>query len=114
MVSPFCLSDAIIHSIKYASRMSTQVDNVVIQAGYPLYHHVFFITENGAWAVIQQGMNTSDRTARRYHWLSKHVCDLILEPHDAIVGHVVRDRVLNMATQESEYCRRLPTDLFYL
>jgi len=43
--------------LKYVSRMSAKVDNTAIQAGYPLYHHTFFITENGKWAVIQQGIN---------------------------------------------------------
>jgi len=54
--------------LRYASRMSAKVDNTALQAGYPLYHHAFFLTEDGKWAVVQQGMSTKDRTARRYHW----------------------------------------------
>ena len=105
------LSDAKIQSLKYSSRISAKVDNVAIQAGYPLYHHAFFVTEDGDWAVIQQGMNTKDRTARRYHWLSKHVRNLIVEPHDAIVCNVVRGRVFNMTSRASEECRKISTDL---
>ena len=44
------------------------MDNSAIQSGYPLYHHAFFFNEDGEWAVIQQGMNVEDKTARRYHW----------------------------------------------
>jgi hypothetical protein len=105
------LSDDTISTLKYASRISAKVDNVAIQAGYPLYHHAFFIIEDGAWAVIQQGMNTDDRTARRYHWLSQHVTDFIIEPHDAIVGPVVRGRVLDMTAKVSADCRNTLTDI---
>src|SRR5512138_3273595 len=53
----------------YASRTAAKVDSAAVQDGYQLYHHVFFFTAAGEWAVVQQGMNGSDRTARRYHWL---------------------------------------------
>ncbi|TET28749.1 MAG: DUF763 domain-containing protein [Candidatus Bathyarchaeum sp.] len=39
------------------------------KSGYPLYHHAFFVTERGEWAVVQQGINTDDNSARRYHML---------------------------------------------
>jgi hypothetical protein len=105
------LSDTTIRSLQYSSRISAKVDNVAIQAGYPLYHHAFFIAEDGNWVVIQQGMNTEDRTARRYHWLSKHVHDFIVEPHDVIVGQMVRERVLDMTAKVSEDCRRILPDI---
>jgi len=66
----FGLSTHSIRKLRHASRMAAKVDNTAIQAGYPLYHHAFLFTEDGKWAVIQQGMNVKDRTARRYHWLS--------------------------------------------
>ena len=95
----------------YASRMSAKVDNTAIQAGYPLYHHAFFITEDGDWAVIQQGMNVRDRTARRYHWLSDGVESFVVEPHEAIVGNLRRKLVLDMTAMRSEGCRRVSVDL---
>jgi len=107
----FNFSTQQIHSLKYASRMSAKVDNSAIQAGYPLYHHTFFVAENGRWVVIQQGMNTEDKTARRYHWLSDHVKSFVNEPHDAIVCDVVKANVLNMTAKESEESRKISTDL---
>lgn len=89
----FGFSTAKIESLKYASRMSAKVDNAAIQAGYPLYHHAFFVTEKSAWAVVQQGMNVEDRTARRYHWLSEHVEQFVVEPHNAIVGDAKEKRL---------------------
>ena len=97
--------------LRYASRMSAKVDNTAIQAGYPLYHHAFFVTEHGKWAVVQQGMNVKDRTARRYHWLSENVKNFVVEPHDAVVGDVKRDVVLDMTARESEGCRKTSTDI---
>lgn len=97
--------------LRYASRMSAKVDNTAIQAGYSLYHHAFFVTEQGKWAVVQQGMSIEDRTARRYHWLSENVKKFVVEPHDAIVGDVKRKVALNMTAKESEDCQKTSIDI---
>jgi hypothetical protein len=107
----FNLSTSKIEDLQYASRMSAKVDNTAIQAGYPLYHHAFFVTENGKWAVIQQGMNINDKTARRYHWLSNRVENFVVEPHNAIVGDVKRPIVLDMTAKESGECRKTCVDI---
>ncbi|MCW4016706.1 MAG: DUF763 domain-containing protein [Candidatus Bathyarchaeota archaeon] len=95
----------------YASKMSAKVDTTAVQAGYPLYHHAFFVTEHGEWAVVQQGLNTENRSARRYHWLSENVKDFVVEPHDAVVGDIKHDVVLDMTAQASEGCRKTSTDI---
>ena len=100
-----------ISRLRYASRMSAKVDNTAIQTGYPLYHHAFFVAENGKWAVVQQGMSLKDRTARRYHWLSDKAKNFVVEPHSAIVGDVKREVVLDMTSRESEGCRKISVDL---
>jgi len=107
----FGLSTSRIGELKYASRMSCKVDNAAVQAGYPLYHHAFFVTEDGRWAVVQQGMCVWDRTARRYHWLSENVQNFVLEPHNAIVGDAVREVALDMTARESLGCQKVSVDL---
>jgi len=107
----FGFSSEKIQNLQYASKMSAKVDNTAIQAGYPLYHHAFFLAEDGKWAVIQQGMCPQDRTARRYHWLSDNAKNFVVEPHDAIVGDVKRDIVLDMTAKESESCRKTSVDI---
>lgn len=99
------LSSSKVDLLKYASRMAAKVDNAVIQCGYPLYHHTIFYSEEGSWAIVQQGMNTKNRRARRYHWLSTNVRSFVVEPHTAIVCDQVHRHVLNMAAKESEECR---------
>jgi len=107
----FSLSTGAIERLRYSSRLSAKVDNTAIQAGYPLYHHAFFMTEDGKWAVVQQGMSLKDRTARRYHWLSNNVRRFVVEPHNAIVGDVRREIVLDMTARESDGCRERSVDV---
>jgi len=105
------LSTGRIEELKYASRMSAKIDNSAIQDGYHLYHHAFFLTEDGRWAVIQQGMNIDNHTARRYHWFSEKLKDFVVEPHTAIVSEKRSLLALNMTAQESEGCRKASVDI---
>jgi hypothetical protein len=107
----FGFSDDRINALRYSSKMSAKVDNAAIQARYQLYHHAFFMSEEGKWAVVQQGMCPEDRTARRYHWLSTSVKSFVVEPHKAIVGDARRQVVLDMTAKQSEECRKTSVDL---
>jgi len=107
----FGLTTGRIESLQYASRMAAKVDNAAIQAGYQLYHHAFLLSKEGNWAVIQQGMCASDRTARRYHWLSDGLESYFVTPHSAIVGDSKRDFALDMTAIESEGCRKASVDI---
>jgi len=88
----------------YASRMSAKVDNAAVQDGFQLYHHSFFLTIEGDWCVVQQGMNDDTAMARRYHWLSAGVESYVNEPHAAICGEPRRD-VLNLVAADSAEVR---------
>jgi hypothetical protein len=68
------------------SRLTARVDNNAVADGFQIYLHSFIVSAEGEWAVVQQGMNTSSRLARRYHWHSAAVRDFTCEPHTAIVG----------------------------
>ena len=100
-----------IDDLTYTSRMTAKVDNTAIQAGYQLYHHALLVTREGKWAVIQQGMSEQDRNARRYHWLSEHTHDFVVEPHQAIACNVKREKALNMVARASEEARKASVDL---
>jgi hypothetical protein len=107
----FGFSEQTIKALTYTSRMTAKVDNTAIQAGYQLYHHAFLVTKDEKWAVIQQGMSQEDRTARRYHWLSENTKNFVVEPHNAIVGSVKREKALNMVAKTSEGARKASVDL---
>ncbi|MCD6319623.1 MAG: DUF763 domain-containing protein [Candidatus Desulfofervidaceae bacterium] len=95
----------------YASRLTAKVDNVALQDGYQLYHHTLVFTTDGAWSVIQQGMNPAQRYARRYHWLGEQVKSFVCEPHSAICAVKKERLVLNLVAQESEATRKFSIDL---
>ncbi len=107
----FNFSENQIQALTYTSKITAKVDNTAIQAGYQLYHHAFLVTENEKWAVIQQGMNPQDQTARRYHWLSDNTTNFVVEPHNAIVGDVKRPKALNMTAKTSEGARKASVDI---
>ena len=94
----------------YASRMSAKVDSAAVQDGYQIYHHSFFFTDKGSWAVVQQGMNEETRYARRYHWFSEGVKDFVCEPHWAVCCDQ-RNGGLNLVALESEKAREAMTEL---
>ena len=94
----------------YASRMSAKVDSAAIQDGYQLYHHSFFFTAGGSWAVVQQGMNEANRYARRYHWLGEQVSDFVNEPHSVILSQA-RGEALNLVAGESDQARKTITGI---
>mgnify|MGYP005653309945 CR=1 FL=1 len=96
-------------ALVYASRMAAKVDSAALQDGYQLYHHCFFFTTSGRWAVVQQGMNEATRYARRYHWLADRVDDFVCEPHAAIASER-RGVALNMVAAESEASRQASAD----
>jgi hypothetical protein len=65
----------------------------------------------GAWAVVQQGMNIEKGSARRYHWFSEDIQDLISEPHSGISSQAVVKTVLDMTSHRSEKSRGISTEL---
>lgn len=93
----------------YLSRLVAKIDNNAIQDGFQLYHHNFFFTLKGSWAVVQQGM--SERFARRYHWYSENIQSLTLDPHAAICSNLQREKALNLVAHESAKAQELITDL---
>jgi len=107
----FSLSTAKIEELKYSSRMVAKIDNTAVQDGYNLYHHVFLFSEKGLWTVIQQGMNSDNNYARRYHWLSENIDSFVCEPHNAILGETQQKIALDMTAKQSEPARKTSIDL---
>src|SRR4030043_692323 len=90
--------------------MAAKVDSSLIQDGFQIYHHSFFFSRNGVWAVVQQGMNEKNVTARRYHWYSDEIKNIVIEPHSGIISNG-NNTGLNMAAKESENTQKISTEL---
>ena len=89
----------------YAGGMAAKVDSAGLQDSHQIYHHSFVFNKQGVWCVVQQGMNTSIRCARRYDRLSEGAENFVCEPHAAICCDN-RGEVLNMVARESEEARQ--------
>jgi len=105
------LSTLKIERMKYSSKMSAKVDSAVLQDNYNLYHHCFFFTEKGKWAVIQQGMNNLNNYARRYHWISDNLKSFVDAPQNAVCCDLREDKVLDMSAKESADARKTSVDV---
>lgn len=105
------LPSAVVSNLEYNSKMAAKVDSSLIQDGFQIYHHAFLFTKNGSWAVIQQGMNTNLGIARRYHWYSHDIKELVCEPHSGIVSDINLFRVLNLASKDSNKTREISVNL---
>jgi hypothetical protein len=82
------------------SKLSAKVDNTAVQDGYQLYTHNFIVSTEGQWTVVQQGMDTSDKTARRYHWHSDNLRSFVEEPHTGVCG-INQGTILNLTAAEA-------------
>ncbi len=111
MGDTFSLSDKLTDNLIKSSKLSAKIDNACIQDSYSLYQHNFFLTENGKWAVVQQGMNTNNKYARRYHWMSTDLDEFFNDPHTGIDCEKKQDSVLNMSSKESKEARSISVDL---
>lgn len=69
-----------------SSKLTAKIDNNTIQDGYQIYLHSFIVSDEGEWSVVQQGMNTENGYARRYHWHSNSFKEFLDQPHTDIVG----------------------------
>jgi len=98
-------------ALVYNSKMAAKVDSSLIQDSFQIYHHSFMFSKNGAWAVVQQGMNIQSQTARRYHWFSKNIKDLVQEPHTGIVSQQRENSVLDLTARVSDQNRQISTGL---
>ena len=96
--------------LQQTSRLVAKVDSAAVQDGFQLYLHSFILADDGSWAVVQQGMNTDRRQARRYHWLSRGLESFVAEPHTAIEGPA-RGKIVNLTDHRARRARQTQVSL---
>jgi len=92
-------------SLIRASRLVAKVDSAAVQDGFDLYLHGFFVSDDGMWTVVQQGMNGDKRQARRYHWHSQKLASFVDQPHSAIDGQS-QGEIINLTDRRAEASRK--------
>lgn len=98
------------HELTRISRLVAKIDSAAVQDGFQIYLHSFIATADGKWSVVQQGMNTSRKEARRYHWLSSAVTSFVDDPHSAIDGPN-QGEIINLADYRAKKSRRTQLEL---
>lgn len=88
-----------------ASRLVAKVDSAALQDGYDVYLHGFIVGDNGLWTVVQQGMCTARREARRYHWRAEGLTDFVDAPHAAIDGPPAEAPIVNLTDHRAAPAR---------
>lgn len=88
-------------ALSRSSKLAAKVDNTALQDGHQLYLHNFVVSTKGDWTVIQQGMNTTEQSARRYHWHSGHLDSYIRDPHSAVCGDQ-QGPILNLVAEAAQ------------
>ncbi len=99
-----------VSGLRRVSRLTCAVDEAALQDSYDIYFHALIVSEKGNWAVVNQGMNTAEVTARRYHWLSDKGAS-VEEPHTEIVSDRVEGVVLDMTSKQSSEARETILDM---
>lgn len=92
------------------SRLVAKVDSAAVQDGFQLYLHSFIATDDGRWAVVQQGMNDALGQARRYHWLSDGLDSFVDAPHAGIDGEPGGD-IINLTDARARRARDTQVEL---
>ena len=106
------MTDRKISDLVYADKMTAKIDNSAVQDGYDLYHHAVFFDDKGDWTIIQQGMNSNIKMARRYHWISDRIHSSFLsEPHSGIICDKIHHDVLDMTARDSIETQKTTVDL---
>jgi len=100
-----------INILSRASKFTCRVDNNALQDSYNIYFHSIILSETNRWTIINQGMNLTDITARRYHWVSDNIS--IEEPHVSIKSDSSSEIALDMVSRASTECRKICIDILH-
>ncbi len=97
-------------SLVRASKLTAKVDSAAVQDGFEIYMHGFVVSDDGAWTVVQQGMNVETQEARRYHWLSEGLSSFVDTPHSAIDGPP-QGVIVNLTDARAQRAREAQVEL---
>ncbi len=97
------------YALMRSSKLTCRVDNNALQDSYDIYFHSIVISDSNRYVIINQGMNLTDKTARRYHWISDNLS--VEEPHTSIKSDNTAEMVLDLVNRASEECRKTSLDI---
>lgn len=96
------ISDSKAGKIREDVRRVAKVDQTLLQDGFDLYMQFLVMDASGKWVVVQQGMSTEMRMARRYHWINKNSTDFLNDARNGISSQVLQPSVLDLSASKSQ------------
>jgi hypothetical protein len=103
------IPDINIRKLINASRFAAKTDSSVLQDSYDIYHHCIIFSRKH-FLVIQQGMNSATKMARRYHW--KPDFEICCEKQHYGIAAERREReVLDLTSRRSRENRETALDI---
>jgi len=97
--------------IRKNAKELARVDNNLLQDGFDLYLQFVILGDNGRWALIQQGMNSSSRMARRYHWIDDRIENRLNDGRSGIATESRMKFILDLTTSLSDKNRKEMVEL---
>lgn len=95
------VSDAQKEKVLKSSKVVARVDQNLLQDSYDLYLHFITMDSRGNWSIIQQGMNSKTRLARRYHWIDDSFFEYLDDGRSGIGSNGTEKKVLDLSTKRS-------------
>lgn len=96
--------------VRKKARTIARVDNNLLQDGYDLYLQFIAIDSHNEFSLIQQGICSESRNARRYHWTDTDA-DPIDDARNGIADLDILPRVRDLSTIRSRKHRSAILDL---
>lgn len=103
-------SETGLQKIRASAKTVARVDNNLLDDGYDLYMQFIALDGRGKWSVVQQGLDSVSRTARRYHW-SHNTQDYINDGREGISSPLVKEKVSDLSTFSSTEHRDSMVDI---
>ena len=100
------ISDQKAQSLRINAKGLAKADNNLLQDTYDLYLQFIVLDGKGKWSLVQQGMNSSLRMARRYHWIYNAASERLNDGRSGISTEKTVEDVLDLTTKLSERNRR--------
>ena len=103
--------DSHLSRIYATSKRVARIDQNLLQDSYDLYLHFIILDGKHRWSIIQQGLNSESRLARRYHWSWASKREFLDDGRYGLSGFEQKISILDLSSSASERNRKSMLEL---
>ncbi|WP_393972090.1 DUF763 domain-containing protein [Oxyplasma meridianum] len=100
------IDDSQLPRIYSTSKKVARIDQNLLQDSYNLYLQFIILDARNRWSIIQQGLNSESRLARRYHWSWEIKNDFLNDGRSGLSGFYNNNNTLDLSSSLSENNRK--------